>query len=239
RDEPEIFGDERQASESSPRLLEEIPARHDGELALACRRGARGHLPAAVKADEVIEANGVEAVECVLEPRDPPFVVRLGERLPVVDRVSPELSVGAEVVGRHTGEHAAFPAFVELEHLAVLPDVGAVVSDVHRHVSEQEHALLRAVLAELGPLPIERELQELLVRNFSLELAASTLHCATAPKREVGLPGRPRAVPVRALERPEQGEAGQPTAIPFAEALELRLEIALRARAEALARATQ
>src|SRR5690606_14235037 len=63
RDEPEIFGDERQASESSPRLLEEIPARHDGELALACRRGARGHLPAAVKADEVIEANGVEAVE--------------------------------------------------------------------------------------------------------------------------------------------------------------------------------
>ena len=111
------------------------------------RPGARRHVPARAvfrpgrhgpvrdEAAEVVDPRHVHELERALEALDPPAEAGRAHRLPVVDRIAPELSGGGEEVGRHAGDDTA------LEELGLRDVVGAAVRDVDRQVADQPDPL--------------------------------------------------------------------------------------------------
>ena len=72
---------------------------------LGGRRAGR-YVPGRRKAAEVIEPNHVHVSQQSPQAVDAPAIAGLAKRLPIVNRIAPELSLSAEVVGRHSGDEA-------------------------------------------------------------------------------------------------------------------------------------
>ena len=169
-----------------------------------------------MEADEMIEPDRVEATQVAAQPLNPPAVAGFAQARPVVERVAPELAVGAEVVGRHAGDAAPFALLVEQEQLLVLPDVGAIVRHEHRNIAEQQHAQVTRVPAQALPLAIEQQLNELVIRDFVGKLAASGFERCWLTTAQLGRPMEPRFARILALQRREQRVVGQPKALALA-----------------------
>ena len=91
-------------------------------------RLARGDLPVRREAAEVVEAHDVREaqVRAARARSTSESVSRIS--VPAVERIAPALAGRAEVVGRHAGDDGRLAVVVELEQLAVAPDVGAVAA---------------------------------------------------------------------------------------------------------------
>src|SRR5206468_8852725 len=83
------------------------------------RRGSCRHVPRGSESAEVIEADGVDVSQQGAQAVDAPAVATRGQRVPVVDRIAPPLSLRAEVVWRHSGDDARPVLCVEQEQLRV------------------------------------------------------------------------------------------------------------------------
>src|SRR5437879_13796592 len=75
----------------------------------------------------MIDAHQVDQLEQMAEAFDPPLIARGGHGIPLVQRVAPQLTGGAEIVRWYAGRNERKPALVELEQVLVRPHVGAVV----------------------------------------------------------------------------------------------------------------
>ena len=113
-------------------------------------------------------------------------------RVPVVERIAPELTVGVEVVGRHAGNRERLAARVEREQIALPPNVDAVAIDVERQVAEEIDAALVRVTLQRGPLQLE---QILLEHERAKLLAARGESTRAALRRAVAV--RRRAIATR------------------------------------------
>ena len=104
RDDAQVLGDERQAAQLGAGRPEEIlpgPGTHWPSRAVGC---PGRDVPGGGEAAEVVEPDDVHLRQHGAQAGDPPAIARPAERLPVVERVAPELALGAEVVGRHAGD---------------------------------------------------------------------------------------------------------------------------------------
>src|SRR5690349_4514184 len=78
--------------------------------------------------------------------------------LPVVNRHSPKLAVGGEIVWWYTRHSQQVARWIYREELTVCPHVGRVVVHVKGKVSHDPDAPLVTILSETLPLTIEDEL---------------------------------------------------------------------------------
>ena len=158
----------------------------------------------------MIDAHEIETRELRAHASEPPAETAALHRVPVVERVAPELAVGVEVVRRYAGHRQRLAARVEREQLAVPPDLDAVAIDVERQVAEQVDAALVGVALQRGPLQLEQVLLEHAARETASRFAARHARSAAASPLAVGrrpLPPR-RLVEARAqhLEQPVRQE---------------------------------
>ena len=72
-------------------------------------------MPGGREATKVIQANQIHVSEQRPHAVDAPPVAGLTQRVPVVNRVAPELTVGAEVIGRNSTHKPRTIALIELE----------------------------------------------------------------------------------------------------------------------------
>ena len=154
----EVFGNEANVAEI---FLNTFEKRQSGtESPATCFRRGRigGNAPVIVKAAEVVEADDVVKLEIGTEAAHPPVVIGFGERVPIVKRVAPKLSVGGEIIGRDSGDGGRRAGFIELEDFRILPNVRAVESDENRSVSDDFYAVFEGVFSESFPLREEEEL---------------------------------------------------------------------------------
>ncbi len=131
--------------------------------------------PVFVEASEVVESDDVEQLKRAPQSLRPPFEAALCHPVPPVDRVSPQLALGAEVVGRHAGHHGGGAVVVEPEALLVSPHVGTVGGDVDGQVPEQPDVTGVAVGLQGRPLAVKEVLpvDVSLDRRFVLLAGAS------------------------------------------------------------------
>src|SRR5262249_28957611 len=113
----------------------------------------------------------------------------------------------------HAGHDAALAIFVKLKEGLMLPDVGAVVRDEHRDVTEQLHARARRVLAELVPVARETVLNEAVIRDFLAVQAARFGERGRLAPHERRVPLRPGAAARRAFERAKERVVFEPVAL--------------------------
>ena len=181
-------------------------------------RGVARHLPVRLEAAEVVEPHAVDEGEHGAEAVDPPGVAGARERVPAVERVAPQLSGGAEVVGGHAGLESGPAVGGELEDLRVRPDVGAVVGDEDRDVAHDLDPAVAGLRAHRGPLLEEQPLLELDLADLARELASRPLERRRLAPDERAVPRVPRRPAVRVLEGHEEREVRQPGAVRATEA---------------------
>src|SRR5262249_14298029 len=124
------------------------------------RRGSSRYVPCRRECSEVIEADRVDVAEQGPQAIDAPAVATRGQRVPVIDRIAPELSSRAEVVRRHTGDDAWPVLPVEQEQLGVGPHVARIRRDEEGQVTDQAHAFGEGMGLQAGSLTEQQELSK-------------------------------------------------------------------------------
>ncbi len=131
-------------------------------------------------------------------------------RIPVVERVAPQLAGLGEVVGRHAGDHGGVAGLVEVEQLRVGPDVGAVVGDEDRGVPDDPQPQAPGPTPQRRPLPEEHELPEhVAVGQVGEPVPGRSEGVGVAPD-QLGGPVGPRPSALVVLDRHEQRVVVQP-----------------------------
>ena len=134
------------------------------------------NLPVRLKAPEMIEAHHIEQGERGSEAVDPPFVTGGGQQVPAINRISPELSGGAEIIRRNAGNYGRAAQIVEIEKFGVGPDVRAIVRNINGDVAHEADGALLAIPLELIPLLKEFELPILVGIHFWRQLRGHFVH---------------------------------------------------------------
>ena len=108
----------------------------------------------------MIKADHIDMRQQRAQAVDRPAITGPPQSVPVVDRIAPELSLGAEIVRRYTGDETRPVARVQLEQLGVGPHVARIGRYEKRQIADQAHALVDSVPPEPPPLPKQQELRE-------------------------------------------------------------------------------
>src|SRR5215813_15297698 len=117
-------------------------------------------MPRCREPAKMIETNHVHVSKQRTDSVDAPTKARLPQRLPVVDRIAPELSLGAERVGGYASHELWFPIFVQQEQLRVGPDVTRVRRNEKRQITNQAHALSVGITFDPFALAVQQELSK-------------------------------------------------------------------------------
>src|SRR2546422_7785466 len=109
---------------------------------------------------KMIETDHIHVGEQRTESIDAPAIAGLSQRLPVVDGVAPELSLGAEVIGGHAGDELWPPLFVQQEQVRVGPNVARVRRNEKGQIANQAHALSSGISTKPVTLAKQEELSK-------------------------------------------------------------------------------
>jgi hypothetical protein len=70
-------------------------------------------MPSRDEASKVVQANHINVRQQRAQAANPPAIARLAMGVPVVKRIAPELSLRAEIIGRHAGDEARTALLVQ------------------------------------------------------------------------------------------------------------------------------
>src|SRR5215469_2831047 len=101
-DQPQVFSDERKGAQFTPYRAEEVGARTRHPSAGLGRRRPGRYVPGGRECTEMIQANHVYVSQQGAHAVDPPTIAGPTKGVPVIDRITPELPLGAESVWWHT-----------------------------------------------------------------------------------------------------------------------------------------
>ena len=142
-DDPQILGDHRQTDEAVPQFGEEILRGGLHPLPVGGGRFIRGDLPVGHESPEMVDSNVVEQGQISGEPEDPPLITGIAVNVPTVDRVAPELAVGAEVIRWNAGHRHGAAGVVELKKMRVSPHIRAVERHIDGQIPENADPFFR------------------------------------------------------------------------------------------------
>jgi hypothetical protein len=108
----------------------------------------------------MVEPDHVDICQERAEASNPPPVARCSDSIPVIDRISPELSQRTEIIGRYSANEAWPVSFIELEQSRIGPYVARIPGNVERQVADEAQAFAVRILLETTALPAEQELRK-------------------------------------------------------------------------------
>lgn len=118
------------------------------------------HVPRGGESTKVIQPNRVDVREQGAHPIDAPAKAGSPMGLPVVHRVAPKLSIGAEVVWRYAGYEKWVEVIIEQEQLGVGPNIARIPRNKKGQIANQADALGTRAFPEPFALPEQQELRE-------------------------------------------------------------------------------
>src|SRR5439155_9486423 len=86
--------------------LKKIGTRPLRPLAGLCRECSAWNMPGGRESTEVLQANQIYVSQYSTQPLDAPPITPRTKGIPVVDRIAPQLSLRAEIIGRNPGDEA-------------------------------------------------------------------------------------------------------------------------------------
>ncbi len=129
------------------------------------------NFPIGGKTTEMVEAHPMVKPEIVLHTADPPAEAVILEYFPIVNRITPELSFFAEIVGWNPGNTKRFSFFIKFKNIAIGPDIGTVVGNIDGHIPNEFHPNFIKMVFKLSPLAEENPLAEFYIQNLAIELS--------------------------------------------------------------------
>lgn len=134
-----------------------------------------GNGPVGGKAPEVINADYIIQPCRTVNAANPPAEAIVLHGLVIVQRISPELSVSAEVVRRDTGDLCGKAVGIQLEHSPLRPDVGGVHGNINGNVPDDADAKAVDIGFQSVPLAEKQKLYISVKFDFLLCLSPAAL----------------------------------------------------------------
>ena len=154
----QILGDELQLGKPALQPVDEIHPRPFDPLAVFGGGVAVGHGPVALQPAEMVDTQHVEQLSRAVDAPYPPAKAVIPHGVPVVQRVAPQLPVGAEVIRRHAGHRLGHELVVQLEELGLGPHVGGIHGHVDGQVADDADVQRVDVVPQRVPLLEEQVL---------------------------------------------------------------------------------
>src|SRR5690554_941439 len=129
-----------------------------------CRR----NFPERLQAPKVINPEQVELFLLAGQPIYPPSITIGAHSLPVIEWITPVLTIRRKIVRRHAGDDQGLALSIQLEHVGVGPDIGAVVGDKYRDIPKQQYPPFPGIAAHGLPLQVEYKLLKTNLFNGAL-----------------------------------------------------------------------
>src|SRR4051812_31259048 len=118
------------------------------------------NLPVGFEPAEMIDAHDVAHLEREFHALHPPVIALRSEYIPPIQRISPTLSVLAEIIRRDTSHNFGRQVFFQAENVGVRPNIRTVVANEDCHVSDDANVTASTLLMEGAPLLKEEELDD-------------------------------------------------------------------------------
>src|SRR5262249_55853991 len=128
-------------------------------------------MPGRREPTKMIQTNHIHVRKQRTYAVDAPAKARLPQRVPVVDRVAPKLSLGAEGIGGHAGHELWPPLIVQQEQLWVRPNVARVRRNEKRQITNQADAFSAGISFESFALAEQQELGKTDLINVARQIA--------------------------------------------------------------------
>src|SRR5262249_33532187 len=122
------------------------------------RGRVRRHAPARGETAEMIQPDDVHVREQCADPANEPFVALAGKGFQIINRIPPELSRRAEVVGWHTAHKTRAAALVQKKQVRARPYIGRVGRDQEGKIADKPYTPEARVLFEVLRLTVEQKL---------------------------------------------------------------------------------
>src|SRR5690242_17429844 len=106
-------------------------------------------MPRGRESPKVIQPNRIHMRQESAHSVDRPTIAGGPQRIPVINWIAPQLTLGAEIVRRNGCDKARMMPFVEEKKFRVRPDIARVRRDEKRQISDQSHAFGVRILLEL------------------------------------------------------------------------------------------
>ena len=225
----QVFGNDTLLAQGVTQGVEQI---HAGTLLPVAVLGAVracGNGEVLIEATEVVNADHIIELVAVPHSGDPPVVARGFVVIPTVEGVAPNLAVGAEAIGRTACDLGGHVHLVQLEHLGLCPDIGAVGRHINGHIAYDLDVLIVGVFLQLAPLLVELKLQVFLELHLEVQLFPVVVQGKAIVHADIIGPLSPAGAAEEFLHRHKQGIVIQPPEVFPAELLILHILIDLAA----------
>src|SRR5208282_6303354 len=173
RDHSQVFRKKWKVAQLVLYCAEELGARTWHPLPSLRGGCSSRHMPSSGERTKVIQANCVHVRQQGAESIYAPAIAGPPVDLPVVHGVAPELSIGAEVVGRYAGYETRTVVIIQQEQFRVGPNIARVRRNEKGQVTNQAHTLCTCVFLELFALAEQDELSEAHLLDWVCQLSAS------------------------------------------------------------------
>src|SRR5207245_7666012 len=110
------------------------------------------YVPRRRESSEMIEADRVDVSQQGAQAVEAPAVAVRGQDAPVIDGIAPSLALRAEIIRRHTGDHARPLLRVEQKELRVCPHIARIRGDEERQIADQAQAFGAGMALQARPL---------------------------------------------------------------------------------------
>ena len=206
----EIFGYERIGGMFLKHFGEELLTDALAPFSLFRCDRVRVYRPVCAERPEMVYAEHVVQFRHSVETSEPPSESVFAHLSVIVERIAPQLSVLAEIIGRNARDLCRSHVFVQFELRRISPYVRAVQADVHGHIAYQPYLLFRKHTPDLAPLGVEDILFENVITVSFGKLVFQFLFSGNGRSAVFFFPFPPRSSAVRVLYRHEQRVISQP-----------------------------
>ena len=129
-------------------------------------RSAEGYRPIRFKTTEVIDTNIIDEFQTCVNAVNPPAVFIGLHRLPIIERVSPQLPRCAKIVGRYSGNRCRYAVFIQLEKFLIRPYVRRIRGYENRDIPDNRNTFFVCILSKPRPLLKKEKLNDLISVNL-------------------------------------------------------------------------
>src|SRR5262249_17774706 len=182
--------------------------------------GSRRDVPGGGKSPKMVEPDHVDICQQRAEPLNAPPVPCGSDGAPVIDRIPPELSQRAEIIGRYSGNEAWPVSFIELEQSRIGPHVARIPANVERQIADQAQAFAVRILLEMIALPVQQELRKAHLGDRLGEFLSSGAESDTTALDQLRRPFEIMDALAFRLERSEERIVVQPVGLALAKLIE-------------------
>ena len=150
--ETKIFCNHTKLSNLFIQCMEEVKSRSFFPFTILCGLITIRDCIIFIKSAKMIDSYYIIKFQAVSHTLHPPAIIVFFKFLPVIQRISPQLTRSGKSIRRTACNGFRVIILIKLQHLRICPRIGTVQCDIDRNISDNTDSLLICICFQFSPL---------------------------------------------------------------------------------------